>query len=483
MAYQNLAKLRDAAAFRAYYRGLAPELDCALDVLGPDGPLARPAEVAGLKLGNRLCAHPMEGWDGTAAGLPSAHTLRRWRNFGRSGCKLVWGGEAFAVQEDGRANPHQLYLNDEEDALGGLVALREEVVAGHHEVGESTAGLVVGLQLTHSGRWSRPTPEGAAPRTAFRHPVLDPRLGINDDSALIQDEELPGIVERYVAAAQLAQQAGFDFVDVKVCHGYLLHEFMAARTREGDYGGSFENRTRLFREIVDAVRAACPGLVIGVRVSIADVFPHGEDPDTGAGAPLGLEQHLPYTSGFGVDEQDPREHAWDEPFAFLRLLQELDIELVNLTMGSPYTCPHLQRPAAFPPSDGYQPPEDPLLSVADHVRTARRCKAAFPGLFFVGTGYTYLQEFIPHVAEHEVGQGHVDSVGFGRLMLAYPELPLHLLRGEPLQTKRLCRTFSDCTTGPRHGMLSGCFPLDPHYREMEEAKKIRELRRDRMDTV
>ncbi|MBC8327585.1 MAG: NADH:flavin oxidoreductase [Planctomycetes bacterium] len=483
MAFPNLARHRDAAAFRGHLRALAPELDCALEVVGPGGPLAQPAEVAGLHIGNRFTAHPMEGWDGTPSGLPTAHTLRRWRNFGRSGCKLVWGGEAFAVCEDGRANPHQLYLNDEEDVLGGLVALREQVVAGHNEVGEGTAGLVTGLQLTHSGRWARPTPEGPAPRCAFRHPVLDPRLGIDDDAALIADEELPGIVARYVAAAQLAQQAGFDFVDLKCCHGYLLHEFLAARSREGAYGGSFENRTRLLREIVAAVRAACPGLVVGVRVSIADVYPFAEDPDSGAGAPLGLEQQLPYRSGFGVDPADPLHHEWSEPFAFLALLQELDIRLVNLSLGSPYTCPHLSRPATFPPSDGYPPPEDPLLSVAGHLRAARRCKAAFPGLWFVGTGYSYLQEWLPHVAEHEVGHGHVDSVGLGRLMLAYPELPLHLLRGEPLQTKRLCRTFSDCTTGPRHGMISGCFPLDPYYREMAEAEKARELRRGRTGTA
>jgi len=481
MGYPNLAKHRDAAAFRDHLRALAPELDCAVEPVGPGGPLAQPAEVAGLAIGNRFTAHPMEGWDATADGLPGVHTLRRWRNFGRSGCKLVWGGEAFAVTASGRANPHQLYLNDDANALGGLRALRAEALAGHEEVGATRDGLVIGLQLTHSGRWSRPTAAGPAPRCAFRHPVLDPRLGIEDDSALLGDEELPGIVARYAAAARLAQRAGFDFVDVKACHGYLLHEFLSARSRPGPYGGSFTNRTRLFREIVAAVRAACPGLVIGVRVSIADVFPHTEDPATGAGAPLGLEQQLPYRSGFGVNEADPLRHDWKEPDTFLELLQELDIELVNLSLGSPYSCPHLSRPATFPPSDGYLPPEDPLLSVADHLRTARRCKAAHPELFFVGTGYTYLQEWLPHVAEHEVGQGHVDSVGLGRQLLSYPELPLHFLRGEPLQHKRLCRTFSDCTTGPRQGMISGCFPLDPHYKAMSEARRIRKLRRRPME--
>lgn len=480
-SYRTIASLKGVDDFRAYLQELAPELDCSSDPRGPAGPLAQSAEVSGLHIGNRFTVHPMEGWDATREGLPSEHTLRRWRNFGRSGCKLIWGGEAFAVQERGRANPGQLFLNPDSDVLAGLKALRAELLAGHAEVGESEEGLVIGLQLTHSGRWSRPTVDGAAPLTAARHAVLDAKQAIADDSRLLPDEDLPAIIDGYVRAAQFAQQAGFDFVDVKACHGYLLHEFLSARSRPGPYGGSFENRTRLFREIIAAIRAACPRLVIGVRVSIVDIFPHAPGPDGGIGIPAGIEQNLPYEQGFGVQPDEPCKHEWEEPFAFLKLLEELDISLVNLSMGSPYYCPHLQRPAAFPPSDGYRPPEDPLASVADHLRTARRCKAAFPGLFFVGSGYSYLQEYAAHVADHEVGAGHVDSVGFGRLMLSYPELPLHLLRGEELQTKRICRTFSDCTTGPRNGMLSGCFPLDPYYRVMPEAARVRPLRGKRMD--
>lgn len=480
--YRTIQSLGSAEAFREYFRALAPDLDCRLEVLGGDGPLAQPVEVAGLHIGNRLTAHPMEGWDAHEDGSPSAHTLRRWRNFGRSGCKLIWGGEAFAVERSARANPEQLFLNDDRDNIKSLAALRSQVVQGHQEMGFNQDGLVIGLQLTHSGRWSRPSWEGPAPKTAFRHPVLDKKLGIVDDSRLLKDEEIPGLVERFAAAARAAEQAGFDFVDVKACHGYLLHEFLAARTRSGPYGGSFENRTRLFREIVAAIRSTCPHLVIGVRVSIVDILPHAPDPVSGVGAPLQLET-TPYRSGFGVDDTDPTKHHWAEPFAYLALLRELGISLVNLTIGSPYTCPHLQRPAAFPPSDGYQPPEDPLLSVGRHLRVVRTCKAQFKDLLFVGTGYSYLQEYLPHVAEYEVGEGHVDSVGLGRLMLAYPEFARDLLSGSPAQKKRLCRTFSDCTTGPRNGTISGCFPLDPYYREMPEAKVIRPLRGKRMDTA
>ena len=152
------------------------------------------------------------------------------------------------------------------------------------------------------------------------------------------------------------------------------------------------------------------------------------------------------------------------------------LALVNLTLGSPYTCPHLQRPAAYPPSDGYQPPTDPLVQVAEHVRVARACKRAVSELAFVGTGYTYLQEWLPNVAQHEVGGGHVDFVGIGRMVLSYPELPLDVLRGNPLARKKICRTFSDCTTGPRNGLRSGCYPLDDFYKQSPEAEQLRGIK-------
>ena len=150
--------------------------------------------------------------------------------------------------------------------------------------------------------------------------------------------------------------------------------------------------------------------------------------------------------------------------------------MVNLTLGSPYYNPHLQRPAAYPPCDGYLPPEDPLHQVAAHLRVARACKAAFRDLAFVGTGYTYLQEWLPHVAQHEVGGGHVDFVGLGRMVLSYPGLPRDVLNGQSLERRKICRTFSDCTTGPRNGLKSGCYPLDEHYRDDQAADRLRAIK-------
>ena len=467
---------RTAGAFRDHLRAVAPDLDCDLELEpAPHGPLAQPLQVLGRRVGNRFAVQPMEGWDGTREGLPSEHTRRRWRHFGQSGAKLVWGGEAFAVQADGRANPSQLWRNEDagiEPAMHGLLA---ELRAAHRALG-TTDDLLVGLQLTHSGRFAKPI-DRFAPKILYRHPVLDARYGVAADHPLLSDGELEAIGESFVRAARLAQRTGFDFVDVKCCHGYLLHECLAARTRAGPYGGSFANRTRLFRRIVEAIRAACPGLGIAVRVSLADRFPHAPHPDTRQGEPRGLAEHVPYVWGFGVDAQDPMRFDLDEPLRFLGLLAELGIELVNVTLGSPYWVPHLQRPAVYPPSDGYLPPRDPLCDVAEHLRVVRAAKRAFPELVIVGTGYSYLQEWLPHVAQAEVRAGHVDSVGLGRMMLAYPGLAHDVLRGAPLTRKHVCRTFSDCTTGPRNGMISGCYPLDPYYKALPEAARVKEIRR------
>ena len=144
-----------------------------------------------------------------------------------------------------------------------------------------------------------------------------------------------------------------------------------------------------------------------------------------------------------------------------------------MTAGSPYYTPHIQRPALFPPSDGYLPPEDPLVGVARQIEVVRQIKERFPEMIVVGSGYSYLQEWLPHVAGAGVAAGGVDVVGIGRMALSYPRLPADLLAGRALQRKRICRTFSDCTTAPRNGLISGCFPLDPFYKARAEAAELR----------
>ena len=470
---------KSVAEFKAHLRTLPINMDCDEVLLPPDRSLlARPLTVYGRTVGNRFATHPMEGWDARLDGKPSDLVLRRWTHFGISGAKLIWGGEAVAVRHDGRANPNQLCYSKENER--DLATLLPTLKAAHRERHGTTEDLLAGLQLTHSGRFSRPEPDHQPrPRIAYRHPVLDSRFGVPDDSALFTDAELEELVKDYVAAARFAADAGFDFVDVKSCHGYLLHELLSAHTRPGPYGGSLENRTRLFRTIVGAIRGEVPGLHLAVRLSAFDLVPFTH-PDRGQGrhgVPIDFRPHLPWRYGFGVNPENPLEIDLTEPIAFLRQCRDLGVHLVNVSAACPYYNPHLMRPATFPPSDGYPLPEDPLTGCARLLDVTARLKRAVPEITYVGTGYTYLQEYLPHVAQAQLRLGHVDCVGVGRMLLTYPELPADILAGRPLSRMRLCRTFSECTTGPRNQMVSGCFPLDPFYKARPEAGAIKAIKK------
>ena len=472
MTYKRLMLMRIAQELRSYLAELGLTLGLDEHVSsGPGSPLAQPYTLRdGFTIGNRFCIHPMEGWDGATDGKPSDLTLRRWVHFGESGAKLIWGGEAAAVVPEGRANPNQLLINAAN--LPDFIALRRALVQAHGARYGRSDDLLVGLQLTHSGRFCRPNEKmRSEPRILYHHPYLDARVGLAPDYPVLTDDEIQAIIQAYGRAAALAQAAGFDFVDVKHCHGYLGHEFLSAYTRPGPYGGSFENRTRFLREIVAGVRQSAPGLRIGVRLSAIDTPPFSPHPDTGVGQPV-TTSHYPYA--FGANPERPLEYQLDETIQFLALLESLDIELVNLTAGSPYYNPHIQRPALFPPSDGYKPPEDPLVGVDRQVRMTAELKAHFPRLLLVGSAYSYLQEWLPHVAQYNVRNHQVDFVGLGRMVLSYPALPADILAGHPIDRRLLCRTFSDCTTAPRRGLVSGCYPLDPFYKSRPEAEILKQ---------
>jgi 2,4-dienoyl-CoA reductase-like NADH-dependent reductase (Old Yellow Enzyme family) len=470
-SYPQVRRLEDVDALRARLVELGTELPVA-DRVRADGPLAEPLSHPGLgadrTLANRFCILPMEGWDGTADGRPTDLVRRRWSRFGSSGAALVWGGEAVAVDPAGRANPHQLTINAH--SVADLAELRRTVLDAHAAATDGGAAPTIGLQLTHSGRWSRPDGSPAA-RTAYVHPLLDQRVGA-DEHSVLSDTELDDLVGRFVAAAVVAQQAGFDFVDVKHCHGYLLHELLSAHDRPGPYGGTFEGRTTFLRRVVDGIRRDAPGLGIGVRLSVFDVVPHVAGPD-GAGVP---QDDGPYRHAFGGDGTGLGVDL-AETHTFCDLLVELGIGLLCVTAGSPYYCPHVQRPAFFPPSDGYQPPRDPLWDVARLQQVTRDLTVAHPELVVVGSALTYLQDHLPAVAQALVEQGWMHSVGLGRMALSLPELPAQVLGGEPLDRRHVCRTFSDCTTAPRHGLVSGCWPLDEHYKAMPERVELARIKK------
>jgi len=492
----RIPSLKTVEEFRRHVASLGIELPCEdAIVTGGTSPLAQPIDdviVNGKRIGNRWAVQPMEGWDGTMTGGITAEVRRRWQRFGESGAKLIYGGEAMAVRPDGRANPNQLIIVEQNKQ--DLAELREILVRSHKERFGSADDLVIGFQLTHSGRFCKPNDKKRMePRVAFRHPILDRKFGVTSDAQVFTDSEIEELIGCYIRAAQIAWDIGVDFVDIKHCHGYLLHEFLGAHTRLGKFGGSFENRTRIVREIVSGIRASGNKIEIGVRLSAFDFVPFKPDPvlsqpgKLGPGIPEEFSHCLPYRYSFGVNAPNPIEPDLAETFHFAELCAQLGVRILNLSAGSPYYNPHIQRPAAYPPSDGYQPPEDPLVGVARQINVVRQvathlkkkanCQSSIVHPILVGTAYSYLQEYLPHVAQYVVRNEWTDMIGLGRMVLSYPGILADAVEKGALQTKFICRTFSDCTTAPRNGMTSGCYPLDKYYSAKPEFQQLKEIKK------
>ena len=483
----RIPTLKTVADFRRHIASLSIELPCEDEIVtGESSPLAQPVggvTINGKRIGNRWAIQPMEGWDGTTTGGVTDEMLRRWQRFGESRAKLIYGGEAMAVRPDGRANPNQLIITEENKA--GIASLREALVKAHQERYGQTDDLAIGFQLTHSGRFCKPNDKKRMePRVAFRHPILDRKFNVTSDDQMFTDDEIERLIEDYIRAAKIAWDAGADFVDLKHCHGYLLHEFLGAHTRPGKFGGSFENRTRILREIVAGIRASGNNIEIGVRLSAFDFVPFKPDPELsqpgklGPGIPEDFSHCLPYRYGFGVNPSNPVEFDLEETFQFAEVCAQLGVKLLNLSAGSPYYNPHIQRPAAYPPSDGYQPAHDPLIDVARQINVVRQLRArTSKNLVLIGTAYSYLQEYLPHVGQYVVRHGWTDMIGLGRMVLSYPNILADAVTTGTLTTKQICRTFSDCTTAPRNGMISGCYPLDKYYSAKPEFQQLKEVKK------
>lgn len=418
--------------------------------------LFAPARIGPLVAGNRFCVQPMEGCDGTLDGRPDELTIRRYQRFGAGGAKLIWG-EATAVVEEGRANPRQLLLDDRTEP--DLARMLDVCRLAHREAIGRDDDLVVGLQLTHSGRYSY-----RRPLLAVHDPILDPRMKLDSSYPLLTDDDLRRLVDAYVAAARRAYRIGYQFVDVKQCHRYLLNELLAARQRAGPYGGSLENRTRMARDIITAIRSEVPGLVVASRINVYDAVPYCKSGDSNIGEPCPYE--TPLACAWGTDSEDPRKPDLTEPLAWIAEMVRLGVPLVNVSMGSPYATPHVTRPFEYPPPDGYETPEPPLVGVDRHFDLTAQVQTTLPDVPVIGSGYSYLQEFLPHAGAANLRDGRCTFVGVGRATLAQPDFVRQLLDHGRLDRKRVCRTFSYCTALMRskHNELgqfaTGCPPFD-----------------------
>jgi len=278
------------------------------------------------------------------------------------------------------------------------------------------------------------------PIIAHHDGLLDAALGIDPDLALISDGALDALQDSYVQAAKLAHQCGFDGVDIKSCHRYLMSELLSAHTRPGRYGGAFENRTRLLLSVVRRIRAEVPNLAITVRLNVYDAHP--------------------YPWGWGVSQDDPMVPDLSEPKQLVSLLRDEGVAAINVTAGNPYYTPHINRPFDQNVVGVSPPSENPLVGVARLIDLARQIKQAVPDMTVVGTGYTWLRHFVGNVAAGVLQLGWADIVGLGRGAFAYPSFARDLIETGQMDPKRCCITCSRCTQIMRDHGRSGCVPFD-----------------------
>ena len=394
--------------------------------------LASPLKVGNKTVNNRLVCQAMEGCDGTYDGSPDELTKRRYDRFAKGGAGLIWF-EATAVMEEGRANPRQLWIREEN--LDDYKRIVEDIKL----TGLKTNGFepVVIMQATHSGRYSKPHGE-PAPLIAYNNPIFEKDKPISKDR-ILSDEHIDRIGEALVEGARLAQRAGFDGVDVKACHRYINCELLSAYTREGKYGGSLENRTRLLREsIKGAIEACSKDFIVSTRMNIYDGFEY------------------PY--GFGVKADGGLEFDSTEPIWLIEQLYNYGVELVNITMGNPYFNPHVNRPFA---QGHYEAAEHPLEGVKRMLSGIAEVKNAVPQMKIISSAFSYLGVAAPNVAAGYICNGGFDLAGFGRTIFAYPDFANDIVTKGGLDKNKICLCCSKCTEIMRtKGGTPGCVIRD-----------------------
>jgi 2,4-dienoyl-CoA reductase-like NADH-dependent reductase (Old Yellow Enzyme family) len=445
-------------------RGKCAELGLSLSFPDDLSPLGRKVKIGPCVSPNAMAVLPMEGCDSCPDGSPSELVERRYLRYARGGAGLVWW-EANAVVPEGRANELQMMLTSQNvGAFKNLVDKARTV--GRGENGEEYKPVYI-LQLTHSGRYSRPAGHKAAPVIPQHDPILDPRTGVSPATPLVTDEYLDGLAGKYAASARLAREAGFDGVDIKACHRYLLSELLASHTRGGEFGGSYANRSRLLLRVIRAVRDACGAdFIIACRFNVFDAHPY------------------PY--GFGEDEKDFMKFDPREPEQLTRDLCAAGVDLLSNSAGNPYYIyPQVTRPFDTSSTGIPIPQEHPLESIERLFAFTALVQKNAGAVPVVGNGYTWLRQFIPNAASANLAAGRCALAGFGRSSFAYPDAPRDILRNGKMEAGKCCAACSKCTQIMRDHGRTGCvirdggiyLPLyrearrDAEAREKEEAKK------------
>jgi len=395
--------------------------------------LSSPLPVGKKVAPNRIVNQPMECNDGDATGNPTELTLRRYRNLAEGGAGIIVV-ESITLSYESRARKNQLKIS--EDTAKGLERLVKEMK------GINGKSLIL-FQLNHSGRIS-----GAAfSKVVSLYPTGDPNIH------LLSEKEIEEIGETFVKVSVLAKQVGADGIDFKHCHGYLCGEMLRpANTRPDRFGGSFENRTRFFREITERIRKAVVGndFLLGVRYSVYEGIPGG----LGTSGPEEVTEEL------------------FEPLRFAKMIEELGMDYVNVSAGIPAVTPEIVRPTKNYPEGVYR-----------HFGWAKAVKHLVK-IPVIGSGYSYLRDgkndlkepnpskkSFFYYAEKNLKDGNVDLVGIGRQSLADPLFAKKILSGD-VDKVNFCTACGGCSILLRSQKEVGCTVYNKYYKNvLKEAVK------------
>lgn len=424
-------------------------------------PLGKKVKVGSRYAPNAMAVLPMEGCDSERDGSPGELVRRRYLRVASGGAGLLWW-EACAVAEEGRANELQMMLT--KDNVGSFASLLRETNLEAEKMNGAGHRPVNILQLTHSGRYSRPEGHKPLPLVPQHDPILDPRVGLKPDAPVVTESYLDDLIGKYALSARLAREAGFDGVDIKSCHRYLISELLASHTREGRYGGSFENRTRFLRDIIRAVRGEQgEDFIVACRFNVFDAHPY------------------PY--GFGCSQEDLWAFDPKEPMALVRMLRDEGVGLLSNSAGNPYYIyPQVTRPFDLSSLGIPVPEEHPLESVARLFAFTKLIQKEAGSVPVVGNGYTWLRQYLPNAGAANLLSGSCSFVGLGRSSFAYPDAPRDILTKGAMDGKKTCTTCSKCTQIMRDHGRTGCVvrdakvyaPLYKFYRdEAEEREKAK----------
>jgi len=417
--------------------GKAAELGFELPFSDDISPLLQPLDISGFHIPNRLVVQPMEGYDSDSNGAPSDLTIRRYLRYANGGSGVIWI-EAVAVSSEGRSNPNQLWIH--KGNMNSYKSLNQNIRKASSSKGYDPM-LVV--QLTHSGRYSKPSGE-PRPLVAGPNKILD-----RTTPHILTDQELKNIQDDYLEAARLCASAGFDAIDLKACHGYLMFDILSATERkDSKYGGNIEGRFRFILETIDRIKQEIPQIAITTRLNISDL----------------------YEGGFGI--KGDHEPDLSDPVRLTGELVKKGIKFINLSMGSPYYNPHVTRPYDTPLPGQKLPDEHPLEGIIRLINGTALFSKLFPEIYFIGSAYSWLRQYAPNVGAEVIRRGYASFVGLGRSSFAYPSLPEDLMKNGYADPAKVCITCSGCTRLIRNFRPGGCVIRDKEIYGKELKKLI-----------